>query len=255
MTLPHPRLTMGRLSLVLALTTLAACIAEAPDAADPTAPSLAKAGGNLDIDSHANWTFYGTLSDGLTPTGIYGDSRGLDGGPSGVSGESAYPGETCGVRGKLFNGTTSGSGDAVFAPAFSSNHTACGDRSMTVKFDGGNEIRFTPFTNAQNAWDQAELQTVGGSFVENMGFSSSGVVLPCGTNDIALRYLTTSGSGVRVTRLANQGAARVWRVESVYPHSAGCWATVKGKRTQIGPAYVLPFHAMIVEVPAPSGGW
>ena len=108
---------MRRLSLVLALAAPVACTTGIHDTGDLTAPSLARAAGNLDLDSHATWTFYSTLSDGTTPTGIYGDSRGLDGGPSGVAGESTYPGETCGVRGKLFNSAAAGnSSDAPNPP-------------------------------------------------------------------------------------------------------------------------------------------
>ena len=214
--------------------------------------------GNTDLDSHANWTFYSTLSDGVTATGIYGDGRGLDGGPSSVAGESAYPGETCGVRGKLFNSVTaSNSGDAVFSPAFNQDHTACGDRRLTVRFAdyaNGAPITFNPFTNAQNIWYQNELLTIGGSFVENMGFGSGGATLPCGSNNTRLRYLPDYGSGVRVTRLADQGAARVWEVESTGDHTAGCWATIKNKNTLVSTHY-LPFRARIVEVPAPNGGW
>ena len=215
--------------------------------------------GNTDLDSHANWTFYSTLSDGVTATGIYGDGRGLDGGPSSVAGESTYPGETCGVRGKLFNSVTaSNSGDAVFSPAFTTDPTACGDRSMTVRFPdyaNGAPISFNPFTNAQNVWYQDELQTIGGSFVEDMGFSNGGASFPCGSNNgVRLGYRTSYGSGVRVTRLPDQGAARVWEVESTGNHLAGCWATVKGK-DGLRSTHYLPFHARIVEVPAPAGGW
>ena len=247
---------MRYLHLALLILPLAACTTETSEPTDLTAPSFAK-GGNADLDSHANWTFYRTLSN-ATPTRLYGDGRGLDGAASTMAGAAAYPGETCGVRGKLFNTTSfSNSGDAVFDPAFDPNNTACGNRRLTVSFAdwaGGSEISITAFTNALNVWHDAALATVGGSKVQRMGFNVSGATMPCGSNSPVLRYLPEYGSGVQVTRLANQGAARAWEVQSTGAHTAGCWETVKGKRVLVSTHY-LPFHAMIVEVPAPPGGW
>lgn len=208
----------------------------------PAPPSLARGG---DFDSHANWTFFDTLSDGTTPTSLYGDGRG------------EYFGETCGVRGKIF----SGSGDGVFQPEFASsspNSTSCA-RRMRVKFAdyaGGSEITFNPFANVPDISDNPALQIAAGPWApaQLMPWSTSSVAMPCGTSGVELRFITAEGSGVRVRRLSDQGGARVWEVESTGDHQARCLAPSKGKLTPFGRHY-LPFHAVIVEVRAPSGGW
>jgi hypothetical protein len=43
-------------------------------------------------------------------------------------------------------------------------------------------------------------------------------------------------------------------LESTGDHTAGCWTTVKNERT-LKSTHHLPFHALIVELPAPTGGW
>ncbi|HEX9166730.1 MAG TPA: hypothetical protein VF862_12530 [Gemmatimonadales bacterium] len=206
--------------------------------------------GNADLDSRANWTFYGTMSDGATATRLYGDGRGLDGAASAVSGESAYPGETCGVRGKLFNSTTaSNSGDAVFDPDFTPDGSACGRRLLRAEFTAGSPVTLTPFTNARQAWQMSPGETR----VQQMGFGNGGP-LPCGSKNVSLKYEPGFGSGVSLTRLPDQGAARVWRVESTGNHEAGCYKATGNTAVRVS-AHYLPFHAVIVEVPAPAGGW
>jgi hypothetical protein len=205
--------------------------------------------GNVDPNSHANWTFYAMLSDGVTAARMFGDGRGLDGGPSTVSGESSYRGETCGIRGYLF---TFGSGDAVFDPAFDPDGTPCGGRVMRADLGSG-VVSFTPFTNAFRVWSMAENSEK----IERLGLALLDAATPCGRNSASVRLVFTveNGSGVRIRRLANEGGAGVWTVESIGNHLAVCEKTVKGKFVDSGLDVYLPFRVRIVEVPPPVGGW
>ena len=203
---------------------------------------------NADPNSHANWTFYSTMSDG-TAARMFGDGRGLDGGPSPVPGESSYRGETCGIRGYIF---TFGSGDAVFDPAFDPDGTPCGGRVMRADLGAG-VVSFTPFTNAFRVHQMAENSQK----VERLGLGGLNAATPCGSNNASVRLVFTAEnlSGVSITRLPDENGARVWTVESIGNHLAVCEKTVKGRFVDSGLDVYLPFRAKIVEVPPPTGGW
>jgi hypothetical protein len=206
--------------------------------------------GWTDLDSRINVYLYSTMPDGATRTLLYGDGRGLDGAQSAVAGESAYPGERCGVRGKLFNSTSaSKSGDAVFQPAMDPDKSSCGQRSTRAEFTVGSPVTQNPFANVRQIWRLGPDEVL----VQQMGWGNSGW-LPCGTRLTTLKYEPAQGSGVEVTRLADQGTARVWRITSTGNHKASCYKS-SGNTATLASLHYLPFHLVIVEVPPPAGGW
>ena len=78
---------------------------------------------------------------------------------------------------------------------------------------------------------------------------------PC-AKGVILRYdpAQPGTDGVRITRLPDQGLARAWEVETEGAHMVGCYKWSKGSYVYVS-AHYLPFRVVIVEVPAPAGGW
>ena len=236
--------------LVFAIVVTTGCISEAPDSDGITGPeAMAAKGGQADLNSRTNWTFYSTLSDGVTTAVMVGDGRGLDGGPSPTPGESSYPGEICGVRGYLFK---DGSGDAVFDPAFDPDFSPCGNRVMLGNLGAG-VVPLTPFMNARQVWQMAESTQK----VEDMLLSLLNAVTPCGTSNSNTHLAVTvaNGSGVVIARLPTVDGAGVWTVETTGNHLAACMKWSKGRWVDSGLDVYLPFSARFVEIPAPAGGW
>ena len=228
-----------------AITLLTACT-DAPTTTSPrdVPTPLAAKGGNIDTDSRADWYWATTMSDGITPTAIRGDGRRIDGSPVVAEADSSeYPGEQCGVRGKIFwsyDGGTQGSGDAVFDPSFTTSTNPCGKRTLRVDLGSG-FIAFTPFTNARDA---AQLAP-GASSVQVMVFSNH-EYRPCER----FIFEPDSGSGVRLTRLHGDQFGNgngEWTVESAGDHKAGCYNWSKGTYQQTGGRISLPFRARFVE--------
>jgi hypothetical protein len=202
---------------------------------------MAAAKGNPDLDSRATWTFSATLSDAVTAARLYDDGLGT------------YVGGSCGVNAKIFNTTSfSNSGDAVFDPDMDRDNTGCGPRALRAEFIAGSPVTLTPHTNARQVWQMLPGAIRTGVIMQ---FAGGGAQVPCGT-DARLRYdpAQTETSGVRITRLPDQGVARAWEVETEGAHMVGCYRFSKGSYVYQS-AHYLPFRAVIVEVPAPPAGW
>jgi hypothetical protein len=227
------------LSAVALLAVVAGCASE-PTAGSVSASHavpLAARSNNADTDSRAVWRLYTTLSDGVTPTKIYGDGLATHGAPSPDLNYSEYQGDVCQVHAKIFwvDPDFSQSGDAVFDPNF--NNTRCGvTRGVTVDLGTGAAV-YEPFTNAL----RVEQLAVGESRVQNMPWDLGAPGCD------RLVFNAESGDQVLLTRL--QAAPGIWRVESRASHRAGCYNWVRGVPRYSGTSHVLPFRIEIRELP------
>jgi hypothetical protein len=187
----------------------------------------------------------------VTAAVLVGDGRGLDGGSSQTAGESSYPGELCGVRGKIFNSGTNIGGDAVLDPDMDHSNAACGNRILWGNLGTG-PVSFGPYMNARMISHMGENTQK----VETMVLAQMGISTPCGSaSNSRLEYRVDKGNGVSITRLANENGAGVWIVETTGNHLAACMKSSKGSSVYSGLDVYLPFRARIDEVPAPAGGW
>jgi hypothetical protein len=193
-------------------------------------PSFAKSS----PEPNAAFTVYLTMSDGITPTHVFGDGRLANGAPAPDS--SIYQGGLCGVKALIF---VSASGDAVLDPAGASG--PCGAR-RSLSFDfGSGVVSYAPFVNVHAV---VQLQ-LGESRPDDIRFTNMGA-----PGCDALRYSGPSDgtSSMRVTRTANPLDPNVWTMESEPPHIAGCYAFSKGQYRFVQ-AYVMPVHFEIRQLP------
>lgn len=214
---------------------LAACTT--PDGGNtPMEPAFAKGGGSTDSDSRAIWTIHELLSDGVTESALHGDGRDANG--VGTAGESAYRGDVCGVKARIFYYDTSASqsGDAVFDPDGGSARS-CARRYLHFAL-GETDYIDAPFTNVRDAM---RLQ-VGESRLQMLRWTNSSIP--------SCEQLVYEGANeVIVSRLAgdDQGSAGVWSVESQAPHEATCYQWSKGNFVASG-SYTVPFRITISEI-------
>lgn len=200
-------------------------------------------------DSRTDWYFARTLSDGITPTKLYGDGRNLDGTPvaNTSTDSSGYAGQLwCGARGKIdwYSAPARATGNGFIAPGGGTT-TYCQnlERKLTADTGGANgvSLRWTATIK------QVMQLTTGGSRRQDMMFGPVAEFPNCAK---VIFSDSTVGSGVKVTRLlgdSNHNPGE-WMVESQGTHVAGCYNFVKGtKLGHTGPDYYLPFRLRIVE--------
>lgn len=231
---------------ILAFGLSAGCTAGSQDGSTIVGPEISVAkGGPVDSASRAIWTFYPVLGDNVTAATLVGDGRGTDGAPSPVPGESSYQGDVCGVHAIIIS-SINPPGDAVFDPDF--NRPGTCPRRVLLADLGAGPVTVAPYVNARMISQMGENTQKVETLVLHGGMST-----PCGSSRV--EYSVGNGSGVQISRLANENGAAVWMLETIGNHLAACIKSSKGSGVDSGIDVYLPFRARIVEVPAPPGGW
>src|SRR5688500_4060113 len=217
--------------------------------------------GNVDTGSRALLTWDSEVnvaapgaSPVMAPAGIRGDGRDRFGIASAVS---EYQGEFCGVDAKIFwnSADFSGSGDLTFDPdmSYSADMKGCGTRRMLLfhlsYVAGGSPGPASAIGAWSNARQVIQLSSLGDSRSQFLRFWYMKL-----RNCDRIDFDSVWGNGaanVRVTRLANLAdGAKVWRVESEYPHLGMC-TTFGGNTTTARGTKYLPFGFTATEVPYP----
>ena len=206
-----------------------------------------------DTRSRANLVWDDLIVDGVPTAGIRGDGRDRTGQASEPFNE--YQGELCGVRG-FFNDGRNENGNLDFDPDTDYNTATmsgpCGAaRALTFYIGTGTAISSTPtlvlgpHIIGSGIWSlaagqsrlQSQLIGMQGGFSCGLWFDAS----------------YAGASNIRVTRLADVGGVRQWRMESQGNHAAAC-ATLNpksGKWVDTGVRYYLPFGVTITQAPYP----
>jgi hypothetical protein len=230
----------------------------AAEACSTTAPtesfrSMSFAVGNADIHSRSNLVWDDLVVAGVPSAGIRGDGRNRYGQTAEPLNE--YQAEFCGVRGFLYDGRGE-SGNLDFDPDTyydaATMASTCGSaRVMNFNIGSATAIAASPTVTlgphviVAGLWQmmpgQSRLQPQ--TFGMQGGFSCR--------LDFDAQY--TGASKVRVTRLADVGGVRQWRLESQGNHVAACVTQdpKSGKWKDTGVRYYLPFAATITQVPYP----
>jgi len=210
-----------------------------PASFDAPEPAAAR---NAAENSRAIWTWYGTLSDNVTPTLLRGDGLAVDGVTP--ADPPAYEGGRCAVRATIswYGAPNRATGDAFFAPAGGTSDPLCpAGRTITVVIGGvTHQLQWT--TTVSEVMQVAVNETR----TQDLMFGPT-PTLPCAR----IIYSLEVGSQVRVTRTAGdtQGTAGEWTIESDGNHEAGCYVFAKGnKLSWNGSIYYLPFRASFAEV-------
>jgi len=246
-----------RKALLAAVTAALACTdgTTGPGPTQTPRPSLAQGDNDLSR-AHLIWAdLVNVAPSGLPadwhPSGIQGDDRDRLGIAGGTPSDE-YQGRFCGVAAFIWNARPSQDGslnidpDAEYAFAMSSS---CG-LPRTFRFllngPGGSPTDVGAHITVTGIWKLA----AGASVLQSQVVGMQNAINSC-----QLRFddAFPPANHIRVTRLANVGSARQWRVESQGSHRASCTVLDKrGRPVATGVSHYLPFSVTVTEVPPPA---
>jgi hypothetical protein len=242
---------------VLALLTISACTEAPTEAPFTRAPTPLFAGGAKAQFSRAHLVWAdqvdvataGSPAD-WQPAGIQGDDRNRFGVAGGLPSDE-YQGAFCGVAAFIFNSRPTESGTLKVDPDseyLTSMASSCGPaRSFHFYLDGPGQPP-TPIgalTNVDAIWSLAP----GAVVLQSLSFANQGATTSC---KLWFDDAYPPASHARITRLADVGAARQWRIESQGSHRASCTTPDKrGRPVPTGVSHYLPFAVTVTEVPPP----
>jgi hypothetical protein len=272
------RFTLPALTLTTAL--LAACTDNSSTAVAPDQPLFGKAKPVTEENPKLIWDWKQTLSDGTTATLIRGDAH--SGSPYitydsdwhssdatkptflGAS-SGQYQGRVCGGRATVFWSGTNYGGDATFDPDLEPEFNGtCGPRKINVAL-GGTTHPVGPHMNVLRIMSVGPVGTVRDQWMQITNLAIPGCDrLQYGTPTPETGdpvWATVAGrAGIKVMRLQGtpESSPRLdgdptkysrWEVESVYPHTAQCFVSQKGKMVENG-THTVPFRFVISELPS-----
>ena len=245
----------SKVALVVTSLLVAGCGREATMPTQPDVPAVLAPGNKVDTDSRANlvWADNVLVGGSMVPAGIQGDSRDKFGNPAGLPSDE-YQAKHCGVAAIIYNGSNETGAlkvslpDSVGYPA--QLLSACGAPKAVRFYLGGPGMPPTvPGHDMVFFVDQIWQLGAGQSRLQAQGFW----VEQPGCQQLKFDALFPPSSNVRVTRLADIGTVRQWRVESQGNHTAICVNTDKrGRAVPSTTTYVLPFAFVVTEVPYPA---
>jgi hypothetical protein len=244
-------------SAVLATAAAALSCTESSTApTHPETPAPAFAASQTELSrAHLVWADQVNLAaPGSTPdwqpAGIQGDDRDRFGAAGGIASDE-YQGAFCGVTAFIWNARANESGtlkvdpDAGYTSSLSSS---CGS-ARTFRFylngTGSAPASIGALFLVTAIW---KLEA-NASVLQSMSFAPQGALTAC---ELQFDNAFPPASHVRVTRLADVGSVRQWRVESQGSHRAACTVPDKrGRPVPTGVSYFLPFSITVTEVAAP----